>query len=298
MSARLRSTHTMLMPGVPLYVHALHGKRYSVLIDTGIAARQGHVLELCREAGQEAGKVAFVLLTHAHADHIGNNRAVWQATGAHFAAGGGARWIENQELHYREFCLTDILAEPTQQREEILGLMDGPVSLSLRLEEGMQFVLDDETVLETLRFPGHKLEEVGFLEHSSRTLILGDVLLALATPFFHGFETASGFRASLNKLEGLIHSGQVQQVRAAHHPPLNPEEASHAVRLTRSFLDEVEQATLETASGVDFETLWRRVSATLGREPDFRGYAMLKVQVAELEIAGRLTQHQGQIERR
>ena len=211
MTARVLSTHTMLMPGVPLYVHALHGKRYSVLIDTGIAAMQSSVLELCREAG----RVAFVLLTHAHADHIGNNVAVQQATGAHFAAGGARGWIENFEEHYREFCLTDLLPELPGQREEILGLMDGPVSLALLLEEGSRFVLDDETVLETLHFPGHKLEELGFLEHFSHTLILGDVLLALAAPFFHGFETASGFRASLNRLGRLIHSGQVEEVRAA-----------------------------------------------------------------------------------
>ena len=292
MTARVLSTHTLLMPGVPLYVHALHGKRYSVLIDTGTSAMKGQVLELCREAG----KVAFVLLTHAHADHIGNNVAVRQETGAHFAAGGAAGWIENLEQHYREFCLTDLLPEPPGQREEILGLMDGSVSLSLLLEEGSRFVLDDETVLETLRLPGHKLEEIGFLEHTSRTLILGDVLLALAAPFFHGFETASGFRASLNRLERLIHSGQALQVRAAHHPPLNPQQALGAVQATRSFLDDVEQATLEAAAGVNFETLWRTVSAKLNREADFRGYAMLKVQVAELEASGHLTQQQGRME--
>ncbi|MCK7528614.1 MAG: hypothetical protein MZV64_69210 [Ignavibacteriales bacterium] len=64
--------------------------------------------------------------------------------------------------------------------------------------------------LETIALPGHKLEEVGFLNHSTGDLFTGDILLALAAPFFHGFQTARGFRNSLNKIKQLINDGKIK----------------------------------------------------------------------------------------
>lgn len=282
----IHHTHTELMPGVELYVYAVTGQRYSVLIDTGIASMKGSILELCLEVNTPK----FVLLTHAHADHIGCNAAIFEATGAQFAAAGALPWLEDYSVHYREFCRTDALPDSAEQRAEILGLLDAPISVDLVLAEHTRFRLGDDTELLTLAFPGHKLEEIGFLELHSSTLILGDVLLALAAPFFHGFQTAVGFQQSLTRLEALIETGRVTRVLSSHHHPLHAEAALGAVAATRTFLDDVEAATLEAATGVPFETLWRTVSAALGKEPEFRGYAMLEVQLRELQAAGRVRQ--------
>ena len=278
------STRVELMPGVPLCVYAVRGERFSVIIDTGIAAMKDSILELCREVG----KLEYALITHAHADHIGSNRAVFEATNARFIAGGALPWIEDLETHYREFCLPEKVPEEPNQRLEIMALMDGAVGVDLVIQEGDCLRLGGAVELETFAFPGHKLEEIGFLEHSSGSLIIGDVLLALAAPFFHGFQTAKGFYASLEKLEGLVRLGRVKRVLPAHHLPLEPEQALEAIMLTRRFLDEVEAATLEAATGTDFETLWKTVCQTMNKQLEFRGYAMLEVQVSELVEAGKL----------
>ncbi|WP_424952902.1 MBL fold metallo-hydrolase [Deinococcus sp.] len=283
----IRSRSLELMPGVQLNVHAVCGPQGSVLIDTGIASMRPQVLDLCAEA-QRVAPLRFVLLTHIHADHIGCNRAVWEATAVPFAAAGAIPWAEDLERHYREFCVTDALPDSPGQRREIMSLMDGPVPIQLLLVEGNRFFLGGGVELETIAFPGHKLEEVGFLEARTGTLILGDVLLALAAPFFHGFQTATGFAASLTRLEDLLASGRVQQVRTSHHPPMSPEGALQAAQQTRQALEEVRVATLEAARGVTFEALWREVSRRLGRQAEFRGYATLRAQVGELVGAGEL----------
>ena len=282
-----------LMPGVPLNVHLVRGAEGAALIDSGISAMRESVLGLCREGGP----VRWLLVTHAHADHIGNNAAVKEATGATVAAAGAFAWIEDLDRHYREFCRPERVPEAPGQREEILGLMDGPVQVEHQLQPGEVIDLGG-AALDVVPFPGHKLEEVGFLERESGDLFTGDLLLALAAPFFHGFETASGFRSSLDRLEWLLREGAARRVLAAHHPPLSPEAASAQVAVTRAFLDDVEQATLEAAEGVPFDDLWRGVSARLGKEADFRGHAMLEAQVAELAAAGRLSLHDGLVERR
>ena len=287
------TTRIELMPGVPLCVYALRGERFSALIDTGTAGMRDQILELCREVG----RLEYVLITHAHADHIGCNAAVREATKARFVAGGALDWIENLEAHYREFCLPQRLPEAPNQRAEILGLMDGSVPVDVVITEGARIRLGGSLELETFAFPGHKLEEIGFLEPETGSLIIGDVLLALAAPFFHGFQTSTGFYASLEKLERLVRSGRIKRVLAAHHEPLEADQALEAIADTGRFLDEVEAATLEAATGVDFETLWKTVCRRLNKQLEFRGYAMLEVQVAELVAAGRLALEDQRIRR-
>ncbi len=283
----VRFTHVELMPGVPLYVYAVRGERSSAVVDTGIKAMRGSVLTLCGEVSSSATPLSWVLVTHAHADHIGNNHAVKERFGVRVACGGAVAWLEDFDAHYRAFCLPDVLGDPSGQRAEILGLMDTPTPVDLVLTAGSRVRLGGLD-LETIALPGHKLEEIGFLEAQSGTLFLGDLLLALKAPFFHGFDTATGFRASLDRLAGLLQTGQVRTVLAAHHPPLDAAGALGQVAATRAFLDDVETATLEAATGVGFETLWRAVSAHLGKDADFRGYAMLRAHIAELEVAGRV----------
>lgn len=276
-------THVDLMPGVPLYIYAIKGERYSVLIDTGIKQMREQVLELCKEVRN----VKYVLITHAHADHIGCSVAVREATGASFAAAGALSWIEDLETHYQEFCIpSEHLPDSPEQRAEIMGLMDGAVHVDMVLSEGTRFRLGN-TELTTLMLPGHKLEEVGFLDDAGN-LFMGDVLLALAAPFFHGFQTAKGFHQSLDRLETMIKAGEIKRVLAAHHPPLNAKEALESINDTRRFLNEVETATLASANGVDFPTLWRDVCKRMNKQLEFRGFAMLQVQVEELVQAGKL----------
>lgn len=286
-------THLELMPGVELYVWAVRGERGGVLIDTGIAPMREQILDLI----DRAGGIDTVLLTHAHADHIGCNLAVRERTGARFAAAGALPWIEDLERHYHEFCRTDALPDSAEQRDEILGLMDGAVPVDLVIGDGVRFRLGDGVELTTVALPGHKLEEIAFLETHSRTLLMGDVLLALAAPFFHGFQTARGFRASLDRLQGLLQGGEIERVLSSHHHPMGADEALVRIAETRAFLDDVETATLEAAVGSDLPTLWRRVCAALEKQLEFRGYAMIEVQVEELIEEGRLQRHDGRISR-
>lgn len=272
-------TKVDLMPGVPLYVYAIKGKDYSILIDTGIKAMKAPVLDLCNEVKP----VKNVLITHAHADHIGCNKSVKEMTGAQFFAAGALPWIEDLELHYREFCIPgEHLPDTPQQRDEIMGLMDGAVHVDTAISEGITFRPSPEIELTTLALPGHKLEEVGFLEKNSHTLFMGDVLLAIAAPFFHGFQTARGFRNTLNRIEDFIEDGSIKRILAAHHPPLEKEQAKEAIRNSIHFLNEVEEAVISSANNVEFHVLWKDVCQKLNRQLEFRGYAMLEVQVEEL----------------
>ena len=285
-------TKVDLMPGVPLYVYAVKGKNYSILIDTGIKDMKDQIIDLCKETGN----VRNVLITHAHADHIGCNKAVKEYTNAQFFAAGALPWIEDLEIHYREFCIpNEHLPDSAQQREEIMGLMDGAVHIDSVIAEGTKFRPSDDIELTTVELPGHKLEEVGFLDEKTGTLFMGDVLLAVAAPFFHGFQTARGFRNTLNRIEEMINSGKINRILTAHHPPLGKVEAIKSLNDARHFLNEVEEAVISSADGVEFHELWKSVCKKLNRQLEFRGYAMLEVQVQELIEEKKLYKENGKI---
>ena len=268
-----------LMPGVPLNVYALRGKEYSILIDTGIKGMREQIISLC----DEVENIRNVLITHVHADHIGCNVAVKEKTNAQFFAAGAIPWIENMETHYMEFCIpSEHLPDSKEQRDEILGLMDGPVNVDMVLTKGTIFRPGNGIEIETIALPGHKLEEVGFLNHTTGDFFTGDILLALAAPFFHGFQTARGFRKSINKIKSMIDMGEVKRILAAHHHPLNTEKAHEVINLTEKFLDDVQDTVIKEAQGVDFPTLWKNVCKRMNKQLEFRGFAMLQVQVDEL----------------
>lgn len=290
----IHQTRINLMPGLPLCVYAVRGPWGTALIDTGIAAMKDQILAL----GRELGGVRYALITHAHVDHIGCNQAVQQAFQPLFMAGGALPWIEDMEAHYNAFCLPEELPDSPEQRAEIMGLVDGAVSVNLVIGEGTQIRLGDGIELQTLALPGHKLEEIGFLETSTQTLIVGDVLLALVAPFFHGFQTARGFHASLNRLQSLLETGRARRILAAHHLPLTPEEALPVIAQTRQFLLDLEEATLEAAQALPFRELWQAVCKRMDKQLEFRGYAMLRDLVTELLQDGRLAVVDGRIVRR
>jgi glyoxylase-like metal-dependent hydrolase (beta-lactamase superfamily II) len=245
------------------------------------------------------GNVRNVLITHVHADHIGCNVAVKQNTNAQFFAAGAIPWIDNMETHYLEFCIpSEYLPDSKEQRDEILDLMDGPVNVDAILTEGTTFRLGNNIELVTITIPGHKLEEVGFLNRSTGDFFTGDILLALAAPFFHGFQTARGFRNSLDKIKRLIDAGEINRVLAAHHHPLNKGKAISAITTTEHFLDEVLDSVLSEAKGVDFPTLWKNVCHRMNKQLEFRGYAMLEVQVKELIEDGLLFDEYGRLFRK
>ena len=280
--AIIHHTGVVLMPDVPLHVYAVEGERYSVLIDTGIAPMKSDILNLCKEAKN----LRYVVITHAHADHIGCNHAVKEATGASFAAAGAISWIEDYDTHIIEFCLPDETGEYTPgQAEDVRGIMDQPVNVDIVIQHGDTFRLGDNTELKVLAVPGHKLEEIALLETFSGILFMGDLLLALKAPFFHGFQTSQGFYKSLDSIEALILDGSIKHVYPAHFDAMSSEKALEHIVNTRKFLSEVENRTIEAAKGVSMQEVWKTVCTAMNKDLEFRGYSMIQTQLEELREA-------------
>ncbi len=91
---------------------------------------------------------------------------------------------------------------------------------------------------------------------------------------------------------------KIKRILAAHHHPLNSEKAHEVISLTEKFLDDVQEALIKEARGVDFPTLWKNVCKRMNKQLEFRGYAMLQVQVDELVEDSILYKDNGKIFRK
>ena len=86
----------------------------AVLVDAGLAGREARLLRALARAGVAPRDVALVVVTHAHADHVGGAEALRRATGAPVLLGaadaGHAR--DPRTLTYRATGAAGRLAAP------------------------------------------------------------------------------------------------------------------------------------------------------------------------------------------
>ena len=285
--------------GVPLNLHVFTGAQGAVLVDAGLATDADDILRLLATAGVPAAEVGAILVTHAHHDHVGALRPLLAATGAQVHAPAGAeRWLLHPERHLDEFALHEpALVGPDHGAvREIQGTIAGPVPAhALTSGAGGEWV---RPAVQALDAVGHAAEELAYWLPSERTLILGDALICLDWDFFHGYLDPVALAETLRRLCRFVEATPVAQVCAAHRAVLSRREFVECANAVRAHIDEVDSAVRAGVrrhgrQGASLEDVWRHVSESFGKTPEFRGLAMVKAHLRRLALDGRLVRHAG-----
>jgi glyoxylase-like metal-dependent hydrolase (beta-lactamase superfamily II) len=285
--------------GVPLNLHAVTGPQGAVLVDAGLAGDADDVLRLLAAAGVPAAEVDAILVTHAHHDHVGALRPLLAATGAQIHVPAGAqRWLLDPESHLDEFALHEpALVGPDHDAvREVRGTIAGPVPAhALTGRTGGEWV---QPAVLALDAAGHATEELAYWLPSERTLILGDALICLDWDFFHGYLDPVALAETLRRLCRFVATAPVAQVCAAHRPVLSRREFVECAGAVRAHIDEVDSAVLTGVlrrgrQGASLADVWRSVSESFGKTPEFRGLAMVKAHLRRLVQDGRLVRQAG-----
>jgi glyoxylase-like metal-dependent hydrolase (beta-lactamase superfamily II) len=276
---------------IPQHVHLVKGERYAVWIDSGVKAMFPRLVETMAQAGVRGHDVRFILHTHSHHDHIGCNAQMQDRTGCLIAAPSHyATWHADFERHYQEFArpFPNLVPDTPALRDEVLSILDAPRPLGLHLDEGIVFDLGNIT-LEAFSLPGHLLAELGYLEASSHTLILGDAITGIDWPIFHSHLSVQGYRDSLTKITRIVRERDVHQILFAHYPPMTPLELSALIAKANAYIDEIEMAiihALASDDAVTLEQLWAATCAHMNRTREFRALNMVHAHVQDLMARG------------
>jgi glyoxylase-like metal-dependent hydrolase (beta-lactamase superfamily II) len=128
-----------------------------LLIDTGIPDRDASILGLLADLGRSPRDVAAILNTHGHADHIGSNVVLADATGAPV------------HLHRDDKFYLD---GATQMWGNV-RVRTAPADVLLGDGDELTF---GEHRLDVIHLPGHSAGSVGYYDRRRRVLYCGDAV--------------------------------------------------------------------------------------------------------------------------
>jgi glyoxylase-like metal-dependent hydrolase (beta-lactamase superfamily II) len=193
----------------------LHG-RQPALIDSGFVA---HAEDTAAWARAYAGRIALVVNTHWHSDHVGGNAAL-QAAGAAIAAGAP----EAEAVRRRDAgcCAAEYLDQPV-----------APYTVDLSLDDGQVLSLGD-TDWEVVRTPGHTPGHLALWQPDKQLLVVGDALsdydVGWVNLALDGPDAAATALASLQRIAAL----DPRVILPSHGPIPTDTRAAFAAALRRT----------------------------------------------------------------
>lgn len=277
---------------LPLYLPLVKGAHYAAWVDSGTKWMFPQLVQAMTQAKVSDSTLRFVIQTHSHADHIGCNVQLKQQTGCLIAGHRHyAHWHTDLERHYQEWArpVPELMPHTAELRQGVTGWFDSPHAIDVFIDEGSEFHLGGGVTLRAFAFPGHMLNDLGWFEASTRTLILGDAITATEWPHFHIHLTVPGYRSTIKKIRAALKDFRVETVFLTHFGPMPAGEADALAQKARAFLDRVDQSLLEvlgTNDVVPLEDVWTGVAARMNKVRDFQALNTVHAHVQDFLARG------------
>ena len=205
-------------------VFVIRGER-PILVDTGYSGSERRILARLASTGIDPARISLILLTHAHADHVGNARVLRERTGAPLAmhrqaaaelAGGRSAPVVPFTHVGRLFtAVLGILGPDTATHDALKPdvIIDQRLDLSDYGAEG-----------EVVWTPSHSSGSVSVFLKSGQAivgdLIMGGMLLRRRTP---GPPFIDSDRDALDRSIATVIARQPHTIYAAHGGPFTLE---------------------------------------------------------------------------
>ena len=230
------------------------------LIDSGLYGGLPALKQAFEELGIARSDLDFLLLTHEHMDHVGNNGWLKAETGCKIL-GHHARAdrVADNMLNAKTIVHAFPEGEQFDLNTEYLDWMgptEGPIEEFIK--DGDVIDLGGGVALEVVEVPGHSMCEVGFFELSTKTLVLADPLLPPFNPVLYLYEDPNVMRATFDKIEKFLIEPDVQSVLLAHDDVKTVVETQKLVDDCRRRVDKVEASMIthmKANPGISFSEL-------------------------------------------
>ena len=183
------------------HVFLLDGGSEAALIDAGVGLDVAMILDHIRASGLSSKKITKIILTHAHADHMGGAAQLRAALDAQvFAPWESAPWIRAAD----EKAVSLELAKRAGYYPDDYRLQGCAVDVEVHNRDKIRVGDLELVVLET---PGHSRGHCSYLVHTEKRTLLfgGDLVFFGGTIIMQNIPDCSiqDYAHSVCKLEGL-----------------------------------------------------------------------------------------------
>ncbi len=272
-------------------IFMVQGSEKSALIDSGLYAGYPDLEKAFVELGMAKSDLDYVICTHEHMDHVGNNAQLVDETGCQVLAHEGrADRIADNMLN----AVTIVHAFPDVEplfplEEEYLDWM-GPNSAPVHgfLKEG-DIVDLGGIKLEVVELMGHSMGEIGLYHDESKILVFADPLLPDYNPVLYLYEDSQVMHQTFKKIEDFIIERGVQLVLSSHDHPCSGEKGIDWARDCDRRVTEIEDATLEIIKanpGIDMGELRDRVCDRFEKVREWRALVTMNAILNEFQAQG------------
>ena len=146
-----------------------------LIIDTGISEKKEILLN---EINKYNFRKLFVILTHAHPDHIGNNYALKENYNPIFITNlSSKKLLENYTYQFN--IIIDKVSDHFKVKKEFkdfyFALLDKEVEIDVSFTEEMYLNLGT-TDFKIIKLPGHTDGDIGIIDKKNRLLILSELI--------------------------------------------------------------------------------------------------------------------------
>ena len=279
-------------------VFFVQGADKLALIDSGIHAGLPSLKQAFAELGREPADLDYLLLTHEHMDHIGNNGWLKKETGC-VVMGHAARAdrVADNMLNAKTIVHAFPEGEGFDLNIEYLdwmGPVEGPIDKTVA--EGELIDLGGGIELEVVEVLGHSMAEIGFFERQSASLVIADPLLPKINPVLYLYEEPNVMRDTFDKIERFLDERSVLTVIFAHDEPKSAEETVELLKDCRQRVDLVEESILNHIKlnpGIGFAELRDKCCDDQKKVREWRALVSINASLKDFESKGLVCRDNG-----
>lgn len=203
------------------------------LIDCGVAGSETQIFNYIQSIGRKVSELKYVLLTHAHPDHIGALKKIKEGTGCKvFVHEAEKAWVEDTELQFSE--------RPVPGFQ---NLVLGSCKIDAVISDEQVLDLASDISFKVIHCPGHSAGSVAYLHRQDNALMCGDII-----PVKGDIPIYDNYIQSVKSLEKLENYPYPEFLFSAWDDPKIGEDVDEAISNGFEVLYSIHAAAMEAKS--------------------------------------------------
>ena len=187
-----------------------------VVVDTGVKEKKNLLVD---EINRYGCKRVFVVITHHHYDHIGNNYELFKNFNPLFISHENSKMkLEDYEYQFNALERS-VLKEyeiSSKYKQAFFSHLDKEISIDISFIAGMNLHLGSQRTIRLVHLPGHTSGDLGLIDKNTDTMVLSELLFAHSRKILIFIENFEDYVQSLGKLKNIILEEGITSLITSH----------------------------------------------------------------------------------